>query len=869
MRRHLLLFTACCTVAGAPDIAHAQLRNDSVTIAAGSQYDAGALQRFFVGENWRPLWLTPIRVPVLDMGRFAGGLTPERQGGGNQSITLHMSDPTGRTWLFRSVDKFLERGLPDEMRGHVMGDIVADHVSMLHPGGTHILPALLKAAGVLHVQPQLYVMPDDPRLGEFREQFAGMLGSIEERPNNLPDGEPGFAGSIRIRNSENFLDDLEDSQANRLDEAEFLRARLVDFLVGDPDRGTDQWRWARFGEDGAYTWRPIPLDRDWALARGDGFLARLARGTYGKLVRFSERPPSMRALTFSSHILDRRLLTRLTRAEVLAEAGQLRNRLTDDVIAEAVSGLPPEYRQIHGAELQYALRARRDSLPMLAAQFYAWLASDVDVRGTDERDIATIERRPDGTVHVRIEPLRTADDNGGVPSGPFFERLFLPAETREVRVYLHGGDDHARVIGTASGPIVVRVIGGGGDDVLEDLAGGTRFYDHRGDNTVVRSAGTLFHDDAWYPPDPPEGLRANFDWAPDWGHDRSVGPAVDYHGRAGPLVGVSYSETRYGFRRLPFHWDFDVRALYAPRTGRAAIEAELDYPMPNSRRTVHAEAAASGLDVFRFHGYGNDTPASAEERVSAERLTFEPSMVWRLGMVAGRSPPDTVTQADDARPRWEPGAARQTTGWISVGPTFGWTQPHSLHPDIDDRTVLQLGAQASAEVRRTDHAAVPRRGFHVEARAAAYPLASGAGAFARLEANGAVYVPLVGNGPHLALRAAGEHAFGEYPFFAAAYIGGRNSLRGLPTDRFAGDAAVTGTAELRMPIDSVNVLLRAELGVLAFGDIGRVWHDGSSHGGWHRGFGGGIWLASLGRGVSAAVAHGESTRFYAWLGLPF
>jgi hypothetical protein len=251
MRRHLLLFTACCTVAGAPDIAHAQLRNDSVTIAAGSQYDAGALQRFFVGENWRPLWLTPIRVPVLDMGRFAGGLTPERQGGGNQSITLHMSDPTGRTWLFRSVDKFLERGLPDEMRGHVMGDIVADHVSMLHPGGTHILPALLKAAGVLHVQPQLYVMPDDPRLGEFREQFAGMLGSIEERPNNLPDGEPGFAGSIRIRNSENFLDDLEDSQANRLDEAEFLRARLVDFLVGDPDRGTDQWRWARFGEDGA------------------------------------------------------------------------------------------------------------------------------------------------------------------------------------------------------------------------------------------------------------------------------------------------------------------------------------------------------------------------------------------------------------------------------------------------------------------------------------------------------------------------------------------------------------------------------------------------------------------------------------------
>ena len=60
-------------------------------------------------------------------------------------------------------------------------------------------------------------MPDDPRLGEFRQDFAGILGWIEVRADEGPDGVPGFAGSEDVKGSEPFFEDLEEGPRNRAD----------------------------------------------------------------------------------------------------------------------------------------------------------------------------------------------------------------------------------------------------------------------------------------------------------------------------------------------------------------------------------------------------------------------------------------------------------------------------------------------------------------------------------------------------------------------------------------------------------------------------------------------------------------------------
>src|SRR5512139_3727171 len=152
----------------------------TVTQAAGAPYRAGPLYRFFLGAHWRDAWTTPIEVPVLDLGTFDGGLRPLREGGSLQTTSLRFKSGNSRTWAFRSVDKDSTRALDPDTRASWIGDVAQDQTSAAYPVGALIVAPLLEAAGILHATPQLFVLPDDPRLGKL-SAFAGLLGLLEER----------------------------------------------------------------------------------------------------------------------------------------------------------------------------------------------------------------------------------------------------------------------------------------------------------------------------------------------------------------------------------------------------------------------------------------------------------------------------------------------------------------------------------------------------------------------------------------------------------------------------------------------------------------------------------------------------------------
>src|SRR5205823_4853749 len=211
-----------------------------------------------------------------------------------------------------------------------------------------------------------------------------------------------------------------------------LRAsRLMDVFIGDWDRHHDQWRWARFDSGGVRWWRPIPRDRDQAFARLDGVLVWLTGFYWPQVIGFGDDYPSIWRLTYTGQVPDRRLLVDLEKPVWDSVATSLQARLTDSVIAAAVRRLPPEYYQKSGAALDRALRRRRDHLPQISDRYYALLAGVVEIHGTDDRDIAEIERLPGGRVSVRLSARA-----GGAP---FYRRTFHRQETEEIRLYLHGG----------------------------------------------------------------------------------------------------------------------------------------------------------------------------------------------------------------------------------------------------------------------------------------------------------------------------------------------------------------------------------------------------------------------------------------------
>lgn len=125
---------------------------------------------------------------------------------------------------------------------------------------------------------------------------------------------------------------------------------------------------------------------------------------------------------------------------------------------------------------------------------------------------------------------------------------------------------------------------------------------------------------------------------------------------------------------------------------------------------------------------------------------------------------------------------------------------------------------------------------------------------------------------HLALRAGGRKVWGTYPWFDAAFLGGLNN-RGFRIHRFAGDASLYGTAELRLWAGHLPTpVVPLRFGFLGFGDIGRVWLEGEDSDTWHPSGGGGILLQPMGAPVTARATVGvsdEGTRFYFGMGYAF
>src|SRR5688572_17102053 len=266
----VLLSPALATVAhaqqaGSTDAPKTPASYSQLTVPPGP-YRAGAIERIFAGDNWRALWTTPVHVPVFTLE--AHGLEFDKLGGGSQTVTIHMTEKDGwREYRFRSVDKFPLRAMPAEMRHTLVGDFIIDQNSAAFPAAPVLVPPLLRAIGALHVNPRLHVLGSTAALGDARDSVGGMLGTFELKGEEGPDDTPGFGGSRSIEGTDDFFKELASSRAHRLNEREFLAVRLVDLLVNDPDRTRDNFDWARYGKEGAYTWRPIARDRDRAFNR--------------------------------------------------------------------------------------------------------------------------------------------------------------------------------------------------------------------------------------------------------------------------------------------------------------------------------------------------------------------------------------------------------------------------------------------------------------------------------------------------------------------------------------------------------------------------------------------------------------------------
>ena len=827
----------------------------SVTVG---HYGANGLHRLLMGSGYRDLWMTPVSVEVLDLSREAGGLRPVARVGGQQTKILALEGRDGRSYTFRGVVKdashVLDTADPMLKDSAVARKIIDDLMSAQHPASDLIASGILEAAGVPCPAWRLVALPDDPALGGFGEEFKGVVGVFAEYPQPAKGAVPGFLGATEIIDHLALYGRLESAGVKAIDARALLRARLTDIFMGDWDRHRKQWRWAKL--PGSPLWTPIPEDRDQAFSRYDGYVMDRTRGRDPRFQEFGPRYAGIGGLTFNGWDQDHRLLAGFTRADFVEAAKQLQARLTDEAIEAAARRMPPEWYAIDGSRLVKDLRARREGLPQVAEEFYLDLATRVDVYLTNRTERVDAVRTPQGDMEVTVRVLGPGDQAGDVT----YHRVFLGKETEDVRFYALGGDDRMAVSGGTRGPRV-RMVGGKGDDTLDATgAGNAKLSDSEGRNRAVAAA----NDDKPYTAPPPP---KNAPWIPqrDFTHETWGQPRVAYNADTGLFLGYGVQHYRYGFRKSPYASGHRVNAGWAFDQESGRVDYLGNFHRENRGTYFSLYGYASGIDVLRFYGFGNETEAPQDNdyaKVHATQYVAYPAI---------RIPFAT---------RWQ----------LSVGPVLKYTSNeqdkneliNTVNPyGAGDYGALAVHGILSWDSR--DSIVLPQRGGFAAVRGTWFPEAWDVdSSFGQVNGNVNAYLPLGGR-TTLALRGGGKKVFGTYPYMEAAALGQgtlgqgaleepENTLRGYRSRRFTGDSSAYGNADLRLRISSMNILVPGVWGLTAFGDVGRVWLDGESSDKWHTSVGGGLWFSWLTRRLSASVgvSHSEEDDlFYVTGGLHF
>lgn len=817
--------------------------DSTVTVVPSNLYQAGALKRVFFGEHYRDTWLTPIEVPVLNIHKVHGGLVPIKKGGGQQTKSLRLQGGNGKQYVFRSIEKYPINAIPKLLRKTIAAEIVQDQISMAHPYGAVLVPSLADAGNVYHTNPQVVVVPDDPILGEYREEFAGMLVIFEERPQGNQEEMASFGNAKKLIGSPDLYEKVLEDHDHKVDDIWLLRSRLFDMFLNDWDRHEDQWRWSRFKMGDSTLYRPVPRDRDQVFIKFRGLLPSLANRKWGirKFQSFDHDIRDISGMNFNARYVDRNFLTEPSMEAWIKEAKDLQANLTDEVIEKAIRQLPKAAFDLEGETIIAKLKSRRDNLQKFARDYYLVLAREVEILGSDKREIFEIKRLNDESTEVTVYDMKGKGNKGEV----LYHRLFLTSETREIRIFGHGGHDKFLLTGDVKKGIIVRIIGGKGKDEIinESNVRGwlkkTKVYDRK-KNTAFEAESDTRDYRTDRDPDINEYDRRSFVY-------NYLGPLAffGFNKDDGVYLGGGFLIRKYGFQRSPYKYEQSLKANVALGTGAFNARYRGDFRRAIGRYDLLTEGTSFfPSSVTNYFGLGNETTSNDDVEIDFNRIRLRQIEIFQA----------IKRVSKDERHQFVLGPEFQYFDLERVLDRFISTPASGLGRN-DFTPKYYLGGKTRYRYDHVDHGANPTRGVRFEALAAwKQNLQETGDNFFKLQSELSFYLTLhsLPTRPTLAFRTGAATNIGEYEFFQANVLGGtanlgqQQQMRGLRRNRFAGTSAVYQNVEARLRLVNLETyLVPVTIGLLGFYDVGRVWLESETSDIWHNSTGGGVWLSPL------------------------
>jgi hypothetical protein len=778
---------------------------------------------------------------VFRIDKEKGGFKILALKGGKQTHSLHLEDKNGKRWVLRTINKNPEKAVPHNFRRSFAEDLVQDFISASDPYGALGVPPLASALDVTHPSPEYYFVPDDYAYGRFRPLFANSVFMLEEH-------EPA-RNKKDVKSTTKMFNKLIEDNGRKVDQKNFLKARMLDFLIADFDRHGDQWKWGSYDSAGKKYYYPIPRDRDQAFFYSDGLLMKWAsRSKLAFMKGFRYRIPDVKNLGYVARDLDRMYLNELDENDWKTTLAEFKRSLDDTVLKRSATSYPDEINRLDSSLFYAKLKSRASLMPEKGLTYYKFLSEKVIVYGSNNNEYfhLTGEGR-----YVRVTVY--AMNPNGEKDFQMYSRLFDHKVTKSLALYGFNGNDHFKIDNNVRSNIKVAMIGGLGNDTF-DVRGKIpgSIYDLKRGNNVIRSKGrtrNMMSDRAEV---------NNFTEKYNYNVFSFPRVKVGFNEDDRFLIGISMYAKTFDFRKEPFASQQSLGTLLAPERDAYQLyySGEFTHLISRTDLVLNGEFVKPHID--NFFGFGNETERTRD--ISFYRVRYSDA-------------------SGTAQLRY-----RMAQGKLSVGlgPTFyhywnsqadnsGRILGQPSQEGLDSSSIYSLkdyaGGKLTIRINNLNDEIFPSRGVEwITNLTSMGGLNKNSLPLTKLESDMVIYASLADPDWLVAVaRLGGGHIYNEqYEFFQALSLGLNNNLRGFRKNRFSGSSLAYGSLELRARLfDIKSYVIPGEFGIVGFNDIGRVWVRGENSNRWHYAYGGGLYFMPFNLTIiSATLASlGEETLF--------
>ena len=799
--------------------------------------DKDWLYRSIWGEHYRPLYSRKFEFPVLYLDTIPGDLEVLGAGGGHQSRSLSFKDEDDHEYTLRALKKSALRFLQSTvvtthyveklLENTVAERYVQDFYTTAFPYGTFPAGRLMDELDIYHPHSSLYYVPKQEALGIYNEEYGDELYMFEYHIGGENKDLEAFDNADDILNTSDLYLEMRESKDGYVDEEMFIRARLLDMLMGDWDRHGGQYEWAMFeDENGKKKYVPIAKDRDQVFPKFDGLalsLLRLGFPSFRAMEDYDEMLNRPKWFNIAGYPLDKAFIRNAEWEDWKKQSEYIQQNITDEVIEEAFAVLPEGIKNDpYVDEIKRDLRARRGNLDEIARDYFEHLAEFDMFTGTEDDDKFLITRKPNGITTVEL----TNKDGEQLA-----QKSYDSNQTREVWIYGLDGDDEFKIEGKGTSLVPLKVMGGEENDIYDfQNKRRAKLYDYKSKENTIKNPGTR------------KMLVDSYDINNYDPHKKKIRqytfmPSVDYNSDQGFSLGVSNTYTTKGLVRNPFTAQHNLSANYFFATNGFDLSYSGEFAHIFYKWNLGIDAYYSSPNfVINYFGTGNETEYDQAavgkdyNRVKIQQWRFAPSLIYRKNDMVSFTIKPLIESLESAYDE-----SRFITEVFAPG------------NDVFD-SQLYAGGEVNYNYYNKNNPAFPSMGSELDFTAGYKTnIDEGNNEFVYLNPILSIDYPLHPSGlAVIATKIGGTAILGDnYEFYHGAVLGGgdKNSLRGYRNERFNGKYAFFQNIDLRSGIARFKTnFAPLAIGVSAGFDYGRVWVENDNSDQWHTDYGGSFFL---------------------------